>query len=189
MDIKYIQNPEDDEKITKNDFVLVSKEFSTESSRLDWYSTPAKTAENNEKYMKKLIDRDLQLLSKAGGGLLLLDNILAASTNTKNIVLSLTDERHFQGGDLGNIYVGFTGNLGVVGLQNPRLENLSVDIPSLGNLGVVATDISRLDVDFRARCKNFFTQDEVNSALGYASTLSDKTAITEEFFDSSGVPC
>lgn len=145
MQLKFVDNPSDDYRVTEEDFLFVSQEFSAENSKISLTGIPAKMTDEVDgiTYMTQLVNRRLASLRKAGGGLLLLDDFPNASPNIQNVGLSLTEEGRFQGLGLQGVYVGVTGNLG------------SVD----------GTHTGRLSTALRSRCQIYFTQDHLGNFL------------------------
>jgi hypothetical protein len=153
LGMNFVMNPGDEVKITKNDFLFVSQEFSAENSKMELGGIPAKKVEDNVEYMVKLTNKRIAMLEKAGAGLLLLDDFPNASPSIQNIGLSLTDEKRFQGLNLANTYVGLTGNLG------------SID----------GTNTGRLSTALRGRCETYFVCDKVENFIDRArSTYRDE---------------
>lgn len=151
LGMRFVLNPGDEEKIGDNDFLFVSQEFSAENSKMELGGIPAKRKEPDSEieYMVKLTNRRIAMLSKAGGGLLLLDDFPNASPNIQNIGLSLTDEKRFQGLNLDFTYVALTGNLG------------SVD----------GTNTGRLSTALRGRCETYFVADNAPNFISRARTI------------------
>ncbi len=118
LDLKLKINPANNEKITRNDFVLISRELSGEVHNGAIVGLPGvdifETEDGEEeKFMTQYSNKRLASLRHAGVSALLLDDALNASPNIQNICLSLAEEGRYDSLNLGdNTYVGLTGNLG-----------------------------------------------------------------------------
>ena len=127
--LKFVDNPDEDQVIDSTCYVFLSLEFAGVNSALQIKGIPYKkkvqleqaaqdavakdpTKKLEVEYMSYLKDYSLSLFHRAGGGTLLLDDLLNATPEMINVALPLTEEKRFAGTHLGKVYVGATGNLG-----------------------------------------------------------------------------
>lgn len=127
--LTFVDNPDESQRIDTSCYVFLSLEFAGVNSALQIKGIPYKKkiqwtedAENavagdasksfEVEYMSYLKDYSLSLFQMAGGGTLLMDDLLNATPEMINVALPLTEEKRFAGTHLGKVYVGATGNLG-----------------------------------------------------------------------------
>lgn len=118
IDLNLKINPPNEETITSNDFVLISRELSGEVHNGAIVGLPGieifqTESGEDQKYMTQYANKRLASCRHAGASVLLLDDALNASPNIQNICLSLAEEGRYDSLNLGKTtYVGLTGNLG-----------------------------------------------------------------------------
>jgi len=129
LELTFVDNPTDEVEITKDCFLFMSLEFAGVNSaiqikgiptkmikkaRIEARSSVARGEETSAEvaYLGFLKDYSLSMLSKAGGSVLLLDDLLNATPEMINVALPLTEEKRFAGTHITGTYVGATGNLG-----------------------------------------------------------------------------
>ena len=128
-------NPKKERKIGKDDLLFISHELSGVNSVVEFGGMPAK----KDNHMEKLPNYHFAMLGSARASVLLLDDFANASPAIQNVALSITNEKRFQELNLGNCYIGVTGNLGAA-------DN---------------THTAKLSAALRSRCKNYEVQDEL----------------------------
>lgn len=159
LGLRYLENAALDEVlekegfVTENDFVFVSEETSGLVSAQEFAGLPT-TKElqladgTTEKVMGRLFNHRLVALSKAAGGVLLLDDFMNAAPSVQGLGLSIAEEKRFGALNLTNAYIGLTGNLGPID-------------------GTYTNKASKALVN---RVKTFFTQDNVNNFVKRVNT-------------------
>lgn len=148
------------EDININTFVFVSQETAGVVSALEWMGLPSseQTADGKDKFMGRLFTQPLIKLTRAGGGVLLLDDFLNASRQIQDVGLSLTDRRRFGQLNLRQSYIGVTGNLG------------SLD----------GTNASRASSALRNRMRMFMAHDTVEN---FVARIQSDTKLRDELGD------
>lgn len=115
LGLKYIEKPVLGEKVDINCFVLTVVNLAGEVSKSGLAGLPAAESDaKGNRYTSMLPSYGMRALQKAGGGILLLDDLTNASEFIQNIALPLTDENTFNELKLPNVYVGVTANMGAL---------------------------------------------------------------------------
>jgi hypothetical protein len=117
--LDFKMNPSDEELKQLNDkgelpncFIFVSHEMGGEVSSMSMGGIPSKEKMGDTEYMTKLPMMKFAVMKYAGGGCLLLDDLANAGASVRNVALSILEEKRYQSLDIGNAFVGLTGNLG-----------------------------------------------------------------------------
>lgn len=115
LGLKYIEKPVLGENVDINCFVLTVVNLAGEVSKSGLAGLPAAESDaKGNRYTSMLPSYGMRALQKAGGGILLLDDLTNASEFIQNIALPLTDENTFNELKLPNVYVGVTANMGAL---------------------------------------------------------------------------
>lgn len=169
LGLEVLINPDGDLPITKKHLLFISHELSGINSAIDFAGLPVK----KDEHMGKLPSYHFAMLKNAKASVLLLDDFANASPAIQNVALSISEEGRFQELNLGNTYVGITGNMGAA-------DN---------------THASKLSSALRSRCRNYQVEDSVNSFCEriqkkYSGALNDAGMVgflrkNEEIFSPS----
>lgn len=158
LDLVYRENPTIDVKIDKNSFVLYVNNLAGEVSKTGTAGLPTKTIdEEGNEYTGLLPSYSMSSLTRAGAGMLLLDDLANASSFIQNIALPLTNDNSFNELKLDNVYIGITSNLGALD----------------------GTNISKISSALLNRVKVAFLTDNVNDFIY-------RVRHNEEYFDDIG---
>jgi hypothetical protein len=142
-------------------------------------------------YMTKLPMMKFAVMKYAGGGCLLLDDLANAGASVRNVALSILEEKRYQSLELGNAFVGLTGNLGAAdgtnisptsGAESTRVQTFLVE-------DSVEDWVMRTNDEFK---------DELGDALlgSFLLKFNDSTTVGRNLFnaahnrkDGSPFPC
>lgn len=115
LGLRYIEKPVLGEHVDINCFVLTVVNLAGEVSKSTLSGLPsAESDAQGRRYTSMLPSYGMRALQRAGGGILLLDDLTNASEFIQNIALPLTDENTFNELKLQNVYVGITANMGAL---------------------------------------------------------------------------
>jgi len=114
LEMRYEENPAIGTIIDHNTFVLTVVDLAGEVSKTSVSGIPAKESDGKNTYMTSLPPYRIATLQRAGGAVLLLDDLTNASEFIQNIALPLTNEGMFNEINVKNVYVGATCNLGAL---------------------------------------------------------------------------
>lgn len=167
LDMRYVENPAIGTIVDDNTFVFTVVDLAGEVSKTTVSGIPAKESDGKNTYMTSLPPYRIATLQRAGGAVLLLDDLTNASEFIQNIALPLTNEGMFNEINVKNVYVGATCNLGA--LDGTNTATMST---ALRNRLKVLYVQDTLD-DFLVRARETF-----NDGLGdaYVSTYFELNA-------------
>lgn len=114
LGMRYEENPSIGTVIDHNTFVFSVVDLAGEVSKMNVSGLPAKESDGKNTYMTSLPPYRIAMLQRAGGAVLLLDDLTNASEFIQNIALPLTNEGMFNEVNVKNVYVGATCNLGAL---------------------------------------------------------------------------
>lgn len=114
LGMRYEENPAIGTVIDINTFVFSVVDLAGEVSKMNVSGLPAKESDGKNTYMTSLPPYRIAMLQRAGGAVLLLDDLTNASEFIQNIALPLTNEGIFNEVNVKNVYVGATCNLGAL---------------------------------------------------------------------------
>ena len=114
LGMRYVENPSIGTVIDYNTFVFSVVDLAGEVSKMNVSGLPAKESDGKNTYMTSLPPYRIAMLQRAGGAVLLLDDLTNASEFIQNIALPLTNEGMFNEVNVKNVYVGATCNLGAL---------------------------------------------------------------------------
>lgn len=114
LEMRYEENPAIGTIIDDNTFVFTVVDLAGEVSKTSVSGIPAKESDGKNTYMTSLPPYRIATLQRAGGAVLLLDDLTNASEFIQNIALPLTNEGMFNEVNVKNVYVGATCNLGAL---------------------------------------------------------------------------
>lgn len=114
LGMRYEENPAIGTIIDDNTFVFTVVDLAGEVSKTSVSGIPAKESDGKNTYMTSLPPYRIATLQRAGGAVLLLDDLTNASEFIQNIALPLTNEGMFNEINVKNVYVGATCNLGAL---------------------------------------------------------------------------
>lgn len=158
LGLVYQENPTVDTVVNINSFVVYVNNLAGEVSKTGTAGLPSKVKdEDGNEYTGLLPSYAMSALTKAGAGMLLLDDLANASSFIQNIALPLTHDNSFNELKLDNVYVGITSNLGALD----------------------GTNISKISSALRNRLKMAFTTDNVDDFIYRAR-------VNENYFDEIG---
>lgn len=154
----YKENPTVEDFVDINSFVLYVNNLAGEVSKTGTAGLPRKVQdEEGNEYTGLLPSYAMSALTKAGAGMLLLDDLANASSFIQNIALPLTNENSFNELKLDNVYIGITANLGAID----------------------GTNTARMSSALRNRLKVAYTSDTVENFIY-------RTRTNENYFDDIG---
>lgn len=158
LGLVYKENPTVNEIVDINCFVLYVNNLAGEVSKIGTAGIPTKVKdEEGNEYTGLLPSYSMSALTKAGAGVLLLDDLANASSFIQNIALPLTNENSFNELKLDGIYVGITANMGALD----------------------GTNTSTISAALRNRVKIVFTKDNIDDFIV-------RTRKNEQYFDEMG---
>lgn len=158
LELVYKENPTVEDPVDINSFVLYVNNLAGEVSKMGAAGLPAKVKDlDGKEYTGTLPSYSMSALTKAGAGVLLLDDLANASSFIQNIALPLTNDNSFNELKLNGVYVGITANMGAID----------------------GTNTSTISSALRNRVKVVFTKDDVNDFIL-------RTRRETKFFDDIG---
>lgn len=118
MGLRFVSNVTDNYKPRETDFIMVVQECAGENSAITFGGIPkAEEIEiNGQKVsvLKKAVNYRFTVFGQVAGGILLFDDAANAPSVIQNVLLPVAQNNTFQGLEIKNACVGFTGNLGAL---------------------------------------------------------------------------
>ncbi len=188
LGLNFIRNVTDQYQPKRNDFIMVVQECAGENSAITFGGVPkAEEIEVNGKkvsVLKKALNYRFTLFERCAGGVLLFDDAANAAQVIQNVLLPVAQNKTFQGLELKNAYIGFTGNLGSLD------GTYTTELSSALRTRVIPYFVTDTVDDFANRAYEYYN-DELGD-LGIINFLKRNTkdfSVLPEPGDKSGFAC